>query len=78
MNLTQNLMNIQWNPAALTDYYIVSLSPLIDNNKSESTFITSNTTIHLPLQIQRGLQRQCDGQQLCWKQHTSRDQRESW
>ena len=43
-------MRVQWNPTALTDHYIVSLSPLIDDNESESTFITSNTTIHLPLQ----------------------------
>ena len=50
MNLTQNLMKVQWKPTALADHYIVSLSPLIDNNESGSTFITSNTTIHLPLQ----------------------------
>ena len=49
MNLTHNLMRVQWNAAALADHYIVSLSPLIDDNESESTFITSNTTIHLPL-----------------------------
>ena len=34
----------------LTISYIISLSPLINDNESESTFITSNTTIHLPLQ----------------------------
>ena len=50
MNLTHNLMKVQWNAAALADHYIISLSPLINGNESESTFITSNTTIHLPLQ----------------------------
>ena len=43
-------MKIQWNAAALADHYIISLSPLVHDNESESTFITSNTTIHLPLQ----------------------------
>ena len=43
-------MKIQWNAAALADHYIVSLSPLINNNESKSTFITSNTTVNLPLQ----------------------------
>ena len=50
MNLTHNLMKVQWNAAALANHYIVSLSPLTNDNESESTFITSNTTIHLPLQ----------------------------
>jgi hypothetical protein len=50
MSFTQNLMKVQWNAAALADHYIISLSPLINDNESESTFITSNTTIHLPLQ----------------------------
>ena len=50
MSITQDMMKVQWNAAALTDHYIISLSPLINDNESESTFITSNTTIHLPLQ----------------------------
>ena len=50
MNLTHNLTKVQWNAAALADHYIISLSPLINDNESESTFITSNTTIRLPLQ----------------------------
>ena len=52
MSLTQNLMMVQWNTAALADHYIVSLSPLIHDNEFESIFITSNTTIHLPLDLQ--------------------------
>jgi hypothetical protein len=51
MSLTQDLMQVQWNAAALTDHYIISISPLVKDGESESTFITSNTTIHLPLQI---------------------------
>ena len=43
-------MKVQWNAAALADHYIISLSPLISDNESESTFITSNTIIDLPLQ----------------------------
>ena len=50
MSLTQDLMKVQWNAAALADHYIVSLSPLIHDNESESIFITSNTTIYLSLQ----------------------------
>jgi hypothetical protein len=43
-------MKIQWTAAALADHYIIRLSPPVDDNESESTFVTSNTTIHLPLQ----------------------------
>jgi hypothetical protein len=53
MNLTHKLMKVQWNAAALADHYIINiifLSPLINVNESISTFVTSNTTIHLPLQ----------------------------
>ena len=50
MNLTQDLMKIQWNPAPLADHYIIDVFPLINDNKPESTFTTPNTTIHLPLQ----------------------------
>ena len=50
MSLTQDMMKVEWNAAALADHYIISLSPLINDNESESTFITSNTGIHLPLQ----------------------------
>ncbi len=50
VNLTQNLMKIQWTAVAMADHYIISVSPLINGNESESTFVTSNTTIHLPLQ----------------------------
>ena len=53
MSFTQDLMKVQWNAAALADHYIVSLSPLINDNDSESTFITTNTTIHLPLQYNK-------------------------
>jgi hypothetical protein len=41
-------MKIQWTAAALADHYIIGLQ--INGNESESTFITSNTTVHLPLQ----------------------------
>ena len=51
MNLTHNLMKIQWNPVTVADHYIISVSPLIIiDNESESSLITSNTTIHLPLE----------------------------
>jgi hypothetical protein len=50
MNLTQSLVKVQWNAAALADHYIISLSPLINDEESESIFIISNTTIHLSLQ----------------------------
>ena len=52
MSLTQDLMEVHWNAAALADHYIISLSPLTNDNynESKSTFITSSTTIHLPLQ----------------------------
>ena len=51
MSITRDLMKVHWNAAALADHYIISLSPLINEmNESESTFITSNTTIDLPLQ----------------------------
>ena len=50
MSFTPDLMKVQWNTAALADHYIIYLSPLINDNESESIFITSNTTIHLPLQ----------------------------
>ena len=46
MNLTHDLMKVQWNPVTVADHYIISVSPLIND---ESTFITSNTTINLPL-----------------------------
>ena len=53
MNVTQDLMMVQWNPVNVADHYIISVSPLINDSKSESIFITSNTTIQLPLQYNR-------------------------
>ena len=50
MSVTQDLMRVHWKAAALADHYVISLSPLINDNESELTFITSNTTIDLPLQ----------------------------
>lgn len=50
MKLTYNLMMVQWNPVNVTDYYIISISPLINDNESEFTLMTTNTTIQLPLQ----------------------------
>ena len=50
MNLTHYLTKVQWNPTALAENYIINLSPLINDSESVFTFITSNTTIHLPLQ----------------------------
>ena len=44
-------MKVQWNPVTVADHYIISVSPLIiNNNESESTLMTSNTTVNLPLQ----------------------------
>ena len=43
MNLTYNLMMVQWNPVNVTDYYIISISPLINDNESEFTLMTTNT-----------------------------------
>jgi CCR4-NOT transcriptional regulation complex NOT5 subunit len=50
MSFTQDLMKIQWNAAALADHYIITLSSVNNDNESASTVVTSNTTIHLPLQ----------------------------
>ena len=49
-NLTHDLMKVQWNPVTVADHYIISVSPLINDNESESTLMTSNTTIQLPLE----------------------------
>ena len=52
MNLTHDLMKVQWNSVTMAEHYIIGISPdpLISYNESASTFITSNTAIHLPLQ----------------------------
>ena len=44
------MMKVQWNPVSVADHYIISIFPLTNSNVSEFTFITSNTTIQLPLQ----------------------------
>ena len=57
MNLTNDLMKVQWNSVPMADRYIISVSPdpqvSYNESDSESTFITFNTTINLHLQYNR-------------------------
>ena len=49
MNLTRDLMKIQWTPVDAADHYIISVSPALDNESKCISITLTNTSIQLPL-----------------------------